>query len=359
MDHRLISADSHVRITEDWVKERLPSTALEAYDSAVATLQSVELEQRGGTRQSLEDFGDLAPGARDPGYWEPNARLAAMDRDGVWAEVLYSELSAFRQFHLAGDQWKAVARAFNDALDDFCAVDRRRLVASYQLPIIDLDHAAAEVHRLSALGARSVQLPNYPTELGFAPYHDPTYDPLWTALSDTGITISQHLGLKNSLFDIYRADPTPYKVIFNSMPGMMIVENLSFWLMTGVLERFPDLRIVFVEPSFDIFVVWLRMLDKSWTRGRDRLYPGVTTLPSDTFRRQISLTFIGGDAESLAQRHEVGIENIMWSTDFPHPASTWPNSASVVEKLFADIPSAERQLILAGNAARVYGLETV
>jgi predicted TIM-barrel fold metal-dependent hydrolase len=282
-----------------------------------------------------------------------------MDRDGVWAEVLYSELSAFRQFHLAGDQWKAVARAFNDALDDFCAVDRRRLVASYQLPIIDLDHAAAEVHRLSALGARSVQLPNYPTELGFAPYHDPTYDPLWTALSDTGITISQHLGLKNSLFDIYRADPTPYKVIFNSMPGMMIVENLSFWLMTGVLERFPDLRIVFVEPSFDIFVVWLRMLDKSWTRGRDRLYPGVTTLPSDTFRRQISLTFIGGDAESLAQRHEVGIENIMWSTDFPHPASTWPNSASVVEKLFADIPSAERQLILAGNAARVYGLETV
>jgi predicted TIM-barrel fold metal-dependent hydrolase len=359
VDHRLISADSHVRITEDWVKERLPSSALEAYDLAVATLQSLELEQRGGTRQSLEDFGDMAPGAKDPGYWEPNARLAAMDRDGVWAEVLYSELSAFRQFHLAGDQWKAVARAFNDALDDFCAVDRRRLVASYQLPIIDLDHAATEVHRLSALGARSVQLPNYPTELGFAPYHDPSYDPLWTALSDTGITISQHLGLKNSLFDIYRADPTPYKVIFNSMPGMMIVENLSFWLMTGVLDRFPNLRIVFVEPSFDIFVVWLRMLDKSWTRGRDRLYPGVTTLPSDTFRRQISLTFIGGDAESLAQRYEVGVENIMWSTDFPHPASTWPNSATVVEKLFADIPSAERELILAGNAARVYGLETV
>jgi predicted TIM-barrel fold metal-dependent hydrolase len=356
MDRRLISADSHVRITEDWVKERLPSGALESYQTAVATLQALELEQRGGTRQNLEDFGDMAPGARDPGYWEPHARLAAMDRDGVWAEVLYSELSAFRQFHLAGDHWRQVARAFNDALDDFCAVDRNRLVASYQLPIIDIDHAASEVRRLAAIGARSVQLPNYPAELGFPPYHDRSYDPLWTALSDTGITISQHLGLKNSLFDIYRADPTPFKVIFNSMPGMMIVENLSFWLMTGVLERFPQLKVVFVEPSFDIFVVWLRMLDRSWGRGRDRLYPGVTKLPSDTFHRQISVTLIGGDRESLAKRHDIGIENIMWSTDFPHPASTWPNSAKVVEELFADIPPDERQLILAGNAARTYGL---
>jgi predicted TIM-barrel fold metal-dependent hydrolase len=357
MDQRLISADSHVRITEDWVKERLPSNALESYERAIRDLKAFELEQRGGVQRSLEDFGDMAPGARDPGYWDPNARLAAMDKDGVYAEVLYSELSAFRQFHLAGNHWKEVARAFNDALADFCAVDPGRLVASYQLPIIDIDHAVEEVHRLVGLGARSVQLPNYPSELGFPPYHDESYDPLWAALSDTEITISQHLGLKNSLFDIYRNDPTPYKVIFNSMPGVMIVENLSFWLMTGVLERFPKLRIVFVEPSFSVFLLWLRMLDSSWGRGRDKLYPGVTKLPSETFREQISLTFIGADKASLAQRYDVGVENIMWSTDFPHPASSWPNSRSVVEQLMVDIPAEEAQLIVAGNAARVYGLK--
>src|SRR4051794_23504455 len=357
MQERLISADSHVRITEDWVKERLPKYALASYETAVKTLEAFELEQRGGVRQSLEDFGDLAPGAKEPGYWEPNARLEAMDRDGVYAEVLYSELSAFRQFHHSGEHWKEVARAFNDALTDFAAVNPDRLVGSYQLPIIDIDHAVDEVHRLATLGARSIQLPNYPGELGFPPYHDPTYDPLWAALSETSITISQHLGLKNSLFDVYRADPTPYKSIFTSLPGLMIVENLSFWLMTGLLERFPKLRIVFVEPMFHIFVMWLRMLDGGWSRGRDRMYPGVTKLPSETFREQISLTFIGGDSHSLAQRYDVGVENIMWSTDFPHPASTWPNSAGVVEKLFADIPAEERQLMVAGNAARVYGLK--
>lgn len=353
---RLISADSHVRITEDWVRERLPTAARESYETALRTLEAQELEQRGGQRQSLEDFGDLAPGAKDPGYWEPHARLAAMDRDGVHAEVLYSELSAFRQFHLAGDHWREVARAFNDALADFVAVDPDRLVASYQLPIIEIDHAVAVVHRLAERGARSVQLPNHPTELGFPPYHEPAYDPLWTALSDTGLTISQHLGLKTSLFDVYRADPTPYKSIFTSLPGMMIVENLSFWLMTGLLERFPRLRVVFVEPAFDIFVLWLRMLDKQWQRGRDRMFPGVTRPPSATFRAQVLLTLIGGDTHNLAQRHEVGVENIMWSTDFPHPASTWPNSAQVVERVYADIPAEERELILAGNAARVYGL---
>jgi predicted TIM-barrel fold metal-dependent hydrolase len=357
MEERLISADSHVRITEDWVKERLPTSALDSYADAVRTLKEFERDQRGGEQRSLEDFGDLAPGAKDPGYWDPDARLAAMDRDGVFAEVLYSELSAFRQFHLSGAHWKEVARAFNDSLVDFCAVDPARLVASYQLPIIDIDHAVSEVERLAGLGARSVQLPNYPAELGFKPYHDQSYDRLWAALSETQMTISQHLGLKNSLFDLYRADPTPYKMIFNLMPGVMIVENVSLWLLTGVLERFPKLRIVFVEPSFDIFVVWLRQLDGSWSRGRDRLFPGVTKPPSETFHEQIALTFIGADRHSLAQRHEVGIENVMWSTDFPHPASTWPNSRSVVESMMADIPADERHLIVAGNAARMYGLQ--
>jgi predicted TIM-barrel fold metal-dependent hydrolase len=124
-----------------------------------------------------------------------------------------------------------------------------------------------------------------------------------------------------------------------------------------VLERFPKLRIVFVEPSFSIFLLWLKMLDDSWSRGRDKLFPGVTTLPSETFREQMSLTFIGGDRASLAQRHEVGVTNIMWSTDFPHPASTWPNSKAVVGEMMADIPDDEAQLIVAGNAARVYGIE--
>jgi uncharacterized protein len=102
--------------------------------------------------------------------------------------------------------------------------------------------------------------------------------------------------------------------------------------------------------------MWLKSLDANWNRGGQRLFPGVTKLPSETFHKQISLTIIGGHAGNLAQRHDVGVRNIMWSTDFPHPASSWPNSVEIVEKAFAEVPAEERQLILAGNAARVYNL---
>ena len=95
---RLISADSHVRITADSVRERLSAKVAAQYDDALQALAAEEDELRGGQSFGLGNF-DLE-GARDPGYWEPHARLAAMDRDGVEAEVLYSELSAFRQFHL-------------------------------------------------------------------------------------------------------------------------------------------------------------------------------------------------------------------------------------------------------------------
>src|SRR5437867_6113908 len=119
---RLISADSHVRVTADSVRERLPSKVAAMYDDAIAAQRAEELEQKGGQEFSLDSFVDLeAP--KDPGYWEPNARLAAMDRDGVEAEVLYSELSAFRQFHLVPDGWQDVARAFNDVLSEFTATD--------------------------------------------------------------------------------------------------------------------------------------------------------------------------------------------------------------------------------------------
>src|SRR3954470_12367087 len=350
---RVISADSPARVRPAPVQERLSSKVAVMYDDAVAAQRAEELEQKGGQEFSLDSFE--LEGAKDPGYWEPNARLAAMDRDGVEAEVLYSELSAFRQFHLVPDGWRDVARAFNDALAEFTATDPTRLVVSYQLPIIDIDFAVAEVQRLAGLGARSVHLPNYPTELGFPDYYDQRYDPLWAVLSETGISVSQHLGNKASMWEIFRRDPTPQKGIFTSLQAMMLCENVAFWIMPGVLERFPGLNIVFVEPGIHWIVMYLRTLDRQFT-GKHYKFPNLKELPSTYFKRQMFLTFVGGDQASLAMRHDVGVENIMWSTDFPHPATTWPNSRDSVDSVFEGVPADERELIVAGNAARVYGL---
>ena len=119
MPERLISADSHVRITADSVRERLSAKVAAQYDDALKALAAEEDELRGGQSFGLGNF-DLE-GARDPGYWEPNARLAAMDRDGVEAEVLYSEVSAFRAYGLVRGDWRPISRAFTDLLVEFAA----------------------------------------------------------------------------------------------------------------------------------------------------------------------------------------------------------------------------------------------
>ena len=347
---KLISADSHVAVRLDAIRERLPQSLYTAFDDAIAAQAAVDTELRGGRTLSLADW-DLEA-FREPGYHDPVARLAAMDRDGVQAEVLYSEVSAFRAFGLVKGDWKAVSRAFTDHLADFASHDPDRLAVSYQVPIIDIPYAVAEVERLAGLGARSVHLPNFPSELGLPDYHEHVYDPLWGVLQETGISISHHLGNRNWLYDIMRRDPTPQCAIFTSMPALALSEVIAWWILTGTLERFPGLRIVFVEPSLYWVPGFLASLDR-----KSKVYdlPGLRMKPSEYFRRNMALTFMD-DEVGLGLRHMIGIENILWSTDFPHPATTWPRSQEVVARQFADVPEAERDLICSGNSARIYGL---
>jgi predicted TIM-barrel fold metal-dependent hydrolase len=347
---RLISADSHVLVRPDDVRARLPQRLIPAYNEALATQAAANEKLRDGQVLTMDSFDPEA--SSSPGYFDATARLRDMDRDGVETEVLYSELSAFRHFHLVGDEWRVVARAFNDHMADFAAVDPKRLVVSYQLPIIDIDHAVSEVQRLAAVGARSVHLPNYPSELGFADYHDARYEPLWSALEETSISISQHLGPKESLYDVFRRDPLPQKAIFTSLPAMALAENLAWWIMTGILERHPGLQIVLVEPGLAWVPYYLDTLDRRI--GRYDL-PFTKEKPSFYFHRNMSLTFMD-DPRGVGMRHELGVRNIMWSTDFPHPATTWPNSQSYIARNFAGVPSDETELMVCGNAARVYGL---
>ncbi len=348
---RLISADSHVSVPIAAVLERVPAKLHAPFDDALAAHARHEADLKGGKPLDTSVFVSAAFG--EPGYHDPVERLKAMDRDGVDAEVLYSEVSAFRHFGRIEGDWKPISRAFTDHLSEFASVDPKRLVVSYQVPLLDIDYAGSEVERLAQLGARSVQLPSFPAEIGLPDYHDERYDPLWSVLQETGISISHHLGIKEDLFDVFRRDPTPQSGIFTSLPFLALAETIAFWILPGVLERFPGLKIVLVESQLAWVPAYLDILDYEADGRYD--FPGLTMKPSDYFRRNMACTFLD-DERGLRMRHELGVENIMWSTDFPHPATTWPHSREVVERQFAGMPADERELILCGNAARVYGL---
>jgi predicted TIM-barrel fold metal-dependent hydrolase len=332
----------------DKIRERVPNSLRYAFDDAIAEQARVDSEVRGGQAISFK-----TEAMADPGYFDPVARLAAMDRDGVQAEVLYSEVSAFRSFGLVKGDWRPISRAFTDHLSEFASHDPDRLAVSYQVPIIDIAYAVEEVERLAAVGARSVHLPNFPTEFGLPDYHDTCYDPLWGVLQETGLSISHHLGNRYWLYDIFRRDPTPQKGIFTSMPALALSEVIAWWILTGTLERFPGLKVVFVEPQLYWIPGFIAALDRKAAGAYE--FPGLRLKPSEYFHRNMACTFMD-DAIGLSLRHLVGIENILWSTDFPHPATTWPNSQKIVMRQFADIPPDERELICSGNAARIYNL---
>ena len=207
----------------------------------------------------------------------------------------------------------------------------------------------------AANGCKSLQLPVFPTELGQPDYWDTRYDPLWTAIQDADLPVCLHIGLKFGLQDVIQRDPTPQRGIFIPMVQLATAEALGMWLLTGVLERHPHLKLVFVEPGVGWVAWWLNQVDDMVAR-QGYVFPGLTQAPSDYFHRNVHLTFID-EPDVIHHAHRtLGIENVMWSSDYPHPIGSWPNSQSTVERVFAGVSDADRDLVCRANAARVWNL---
>jgi predicted TIM-barrel fold metal-dependent hydrolase len=377
MPELLISADDHVEMGHDRVKSHLASRFHAGYDAGVQAfyqsmtrMRSAEANQqwREPVGKSCQDTtgqdttggtSSLAerrhPAAGRAGHSDAHERLRDMDVDGVAVSSSYCEVSAFRYLYLIKEGWKESTRAFNTALAEWASADPARLIVSYQIPIHDIDAAVAEVEWAVANGCKSLQLPVFPSELGLADYWNSRYDPLFSVIQETGIPICLHIGLNTGLDDLARRDPTPQRGIFVPMVPLSSAEQFGMWIMGGVFERFPGLKVVFVEPGIGWVAWWLTIVDDMATRqGYD--YPAITELPSFYFHQNVYLTFID-EPHVVRHAHEtLGIKNVMWSSDYPHPVSSWPDSRKIVEEIFADAAADDRELVVSANAARVWNL---
>jgi predicted TIM-barrel fold metal-dependent hydrolase len=350
---RLISVDSHYRLTVDQLKAAIPARYHDSYDLAARLVDAPKMaamQRRGTPPLGLGSY--LHEAAKHPGYSDPKARLEAMDLDGVEVEILFSDLSAFRIFTKMVDGAEATARAFVDISAEFASADPNRLLIAYQLPLLDIDVAVKELERLvTDHQARTVHLPTSPGSLGLPDYYHERYDPLWARLQEMDMPICLHLGVEDELWEIASRDPTPQLGVFTSQPAMRLSEQLGMLLLSGIFERFPRLRFILVEPGLGWVPYYLDTLDGMLTHGYE--FPALRDKPSEYFKRNICLTFMD-EQRGVKMRHEIGLDNIMWSTDFPHPACTWPNSTKVVADLMRDVPDEEAYQLVYGNAARVF-----
>jgi uncharacterized protein len=359
---RIISADSHVTIREEAVLEHLAKRLHDDYKQCKVIAMRRFLGDDADEVRNPEQPGfkeadhETWEAAGRPGAWDPHERLKDMDIDKVDAEVLYSDAGAGATlYHMPGGTYLEAFQAFNSAAIDFASVNPDRLIPVYLIPIADIDEAVKEVQRVANEGARAVQVPQYPTDLGFPGYWDERYDPLWAALQDLQIPISQHVGGNGNLARIRKEDPTLLKGITHALPPIFMAENLAFWIVTGILERFPRLQVVLVEAGLGWIPYFLGRLDKVQVRHGWNNFEMLKEKPSTYFHRQMAVTF-EEDEFGIRNRDDIGVENLMWATDYPHPDSTWPHSQEVISTHFDGVPIAETRKMVAGNAARFYNL---
>jgi predicted TIM-barrel fold metal-dependent hydrolase len=306
-----------------------------------------EPEQTRRQRMTYED--DVPVYATDPGEW-----LKAQEADGVWGGVV--QCSATMLFYGVIERpevMDAICRVYNDFALDFASGHPDRIKVCAMLNIDDLDVAIAEAQRSAARGAVALMLP-LDTGLGYEGTH---YDRLWAALAEIGLPLHFHIATARY--------PTVYRPHVLKRSGMVnwadlqIRVTLTDLILSGVFERFPELQFVSVENEGGWVPHWLARMDWHYVNnfrwvGLNRLADGKK--PSDYFRSNIRVSFTE-DRSFVRNRDDVGIDRMMWGSDFPHAEGTFPRSGEYVEDQFAGVPFDDLRQMVATNTAGLYGFE--
>ncbi len=317
-------------------------------------------------------FRDLQDDGRSRN-WDSDRRNADLDAEGVAAEVIFP--NTVPPFFPTGVviapapdpedfELRLVGiRAHNRWLADFVAADPARRCGQAQIFLNDVDEAVKDIRWCKAHGINSVLLPGAsPDTPWIEPLSSSVYDPIWATCQELDMPVTHHSGGSG----IPRVPDTPIKnLLFVMETGFYA--NRAFWHMIwgGVFERFPQLKLVVTEQGSDWVLPILRRMDSLYAQVKNGrvgelgvasdAVPSLT--PSETFARNIWVGASFPTPGDAAFFHEMGIDKVMWGSDYPHHESTSPYSKESLRRSFAGWSEADLRKVLAGNAAEVYGFD--
>lgn len=294
---------------------------------------------------------------------DPRARLAAMDADGIDYSVLYPSAAGVSGEAICAikaiDLQVECARVYNEWIIDVWTAASSRFVPQAILPAGSVEAAVAEARRAVSRGHKGLIMPAQPSQMNPAVPHlyKPDWEPLWTVIQELDVPICFHAGSAPSvMFEISPAyDQAGARAFDNVRQSAGSAALINGMVLSGILYRFPKLQPVFAASAIDYVPFALEALDHQWERQHLAENEGFTERPSEVFRRQCYVT-TWRERIGLRNRNYIGIDRIMWESEFPRSASTYPDSARMIEKNFAEVPVTDRELILWRNAARLYKL---
>ncbi len=385
MSEFLIDADQHTAEPKDLWERWLPKKYLElapklvrdadggdawAYEPGRYGSMGIVSHMGESVRHTGLRYGETIP----PAVYDGAARLLAMDQDGISAAVQFTPMRALLYWmnmrNRSRDAALAGVQAYNDfLLDGFCKADPKRLIGVAQIPDTGITDAIAELHRVKEKGCRGMVLKTWPSGEDRISVED---DKFWAVAEEMGMVICIHVGLKAgqsaALTEVPKKDKDPAKNDGSQQMAALAWHGICFFtsfpdpmlqvIFSGVHDRFPKLKFVGAEVGVGWVPHVLDLMDDRFERNRKWTEMKLKRWPSDYFRDHWMLTFMR-DKIGVKLRHEVGIRNMAWSSDFPHHGNDWPNSHRVFSGLVTglDVSRDDRERLMWKNAAEVWGIE--
>jgi predicted TIM-barrel fold metal-dependent hydrolase len=293
------------------------------------------------TRVEVEDDGFRAS--------NPKLRLEDMERDDIWASIVYGPAALFAFPIDDPEHMRAALGAWNDwAAEVFNSHAPDRLSALPFLPTTSPEDAVSELQRCIGLGHRGAILSPFEADI-----RDRAWDRLWAAATEADVPISFHVGGGSNV------NPREGRwqiAAFAAVVPMQLDEPLAIMVYSGALERNPDFKLVLAESGVGWLPYFVARMDATFEK-HCAPYPDdtITTLPSEIFRRQVYATFeeepYGPELIPL-----LGPDNFMWACDYPHPDSTWPESRKAIEHSLGKLSPEDVRKITGENCKRLYKL---
>ncbi|MET0851741.1 MAG: amidohydrolase family protein [Candidatus Rokuibacteriota bacterium] len=388
----LLSSDGHLEVLPERWTVRVPARFMDKVPRTIKLPDGGDailvpgaeprpvpfLDLRAGrTNETWQPFGVTVEDTA--GVGPPEQRLREQDIDGLGAEVLFPNMQMGPRLWALmtdADAYRAAVRAYNDWLgEEYCAVSRDRLIGLGVIPWTTVDDAIAELEHCARLGLRGVNLGVFPSGKGFPTPED---DRFWAAAIDMRMPLTVHVAYdrlgpraKQPTFEYPGADET----VLARLGGRTIVEwvalpflgtapalSLSQMVLSGVFDRLPGLQIFFAETRLGWVPFWMEEADYWYERHRhwsERLlgFRPPKRRPSEYVRDHVHFSVQHVERVAVELRHHIGVDHIMFATDFPHIECDWPNTRPFAERLFAGVPADDAYRIAAGNMLAFFRLE--
>ena len=368
----VISADSHAGLPTDQYRDYLEKKYhpqfeefLAERDAEIAKIHQLGTSSEDFAKQWFEEHEEALRGG-----WDADKRDSELDADGVCGEVIFPDADAVESrtcapfgtgLGLSGDHdpelGLAGAKAHNRWLAELCSHSPERRKGMALVPITaDLDDVLAEIKHAKDSGLGGIMIPAM--WMSQKPYHDKAYEPVWSLCEDLELPIATHSGpADKDSYDNHLGIYVTEVVWWRARP-------LWFMLWSGVFDRHPNLKFGVTEAG----CWWVPNLLWFW----DRLYMGqkgaeklgakpfgeaVNMLPSEYFDRNCFIGASNTKRREIGFRYEIGLENMLWGNDFPHPEGTWPNTRDWLKKTYHDVPIEETRRMIGLAAAEVYNFD--